>query len=216
MLTVPVYNLQGKMVKEISLEERLFAVPANQAVIKQVVVAQQANSRQVLAHTKTRAEVRGGGKKPWKQKGTGRARHGSSRSPIWVGGGITFGPRNDRNYSLSVNKKMKKKAMAMVLSEKVANNQLIIVDSLSLPEIKTKLLNNALNALPVNKAKTIIAMNKNDENVVKSARNLPKVMTLPAASLNVVDVMSHPYLLIEEAALETLYKNYSVNVKSVK
>ncbi len=216
MLTVPVYNLQGKMVKEISLEERLFAVPANQAVIKQVVVAQQANSRQVLAHTKTRAEVRGGGKKPWKQKGTGRARHGSSRSPIWVGGGITFGPRNDRNYSLSVNKKMKKKAMAMVLSEKVANNQLIIVDSLSLPEIKTKLLNNALNALPVNKAKTIIAMNKNDENVVKSARNLPKVMTLPAASLNVVDVMSHPYLLVEEAALETLYKNYSVNVKSVK
>lgn len=216
MLTVPVYNLQGKMVKEISLEERLFAVPANQAVIKQVVVAQQANSRQVLAHTKTRAEVRGGGKKPWKQKGTGRARHGSSRSPIWVGGGITFGPRNDRNYSLSINKKMKKKAMAMVLSEKVANNQLIIVDSLSLPEIKTKLLHNALNVLPVNKAKTIIAMNKNDENVIKSARNLPKVMTLPAAALNVVDVMSHPYLLIEEAALETLYKNYSVNVKSVK
>lgn len=215
MLSVPVYNLQGKVVKEISLEDRLFAVPANAAVIKQVVVAQQANSRQVVAHTKTRGEVRGGGKKPWKQKGTGRARHGSSRSPIWVGGGITFGPRNDRNYSLAINKKMKRKAMAMVLSEKAANHQLIIVDSLTLSEIKTKELNNVLNILPMNKAKTIIAMNKNDENVVKSARNLPKVMTLPAASLNVVDVMSYPYLLIEEAALEVLYKNYSVNVKSV-
>ena len=216
MLSVPVYNLEGKVLREVSLEARLFGVPVNAAVIKQVVVAQQANSRQVLAHTKTRGEVRGGGRKPWKQKGTGRARHGSSRSPIWVGGGVTFGPRNDRNYSLAVNKKMKRKAMAMVLSEKAANQQLIIVDSLTMAEIKTKFLAGVLMALPINKSKAIIAMDKNNENVVKSARNLPKIMTLPAASLNVVDVMSNPFLLIEESALDVLYKNYSVNVKSVK
>jgi large subunit ribosomal protein L4 len=216
MLSVPVYNLEGKVIKEISLEDRLFSVEANPAVIKQVVVAQQANSRQVLAHTKTRGEVRGGGKKPWKQKGTGRARHGSSRSPIWVGGGVTFGPRNNRNFSLLVNKKMKRKALAMVLSQKASNNQLIVVDSLNLSEIKTKVLAATLLALPMKKIKTIIALDKNNENVVKSAKNLPKVMTLPAAALNVVDLMSYQYLLIEESALPTLYKNYSVNVKSVK
>lgn len=216
MLSVPVYNLEGKVIKEISLEDRLFSVEANPAVIKQVVVAQQANSRQVLAHTKTRGEVRGGGKKPWKQKGTGRARHGSSRSPIWVGGGVTFGPRNNRNFSLLVNKKMKRKALAMVLSQKASNNQLIVVDSLNLSEIKTKVLAATLLALPMKKIKTIIALDKNNENVVKSAKNLPKVMTLPAAALNVVDLMSYQYLLIEESALPTLYKNYSVNVKTVK
>jgi large subunit ribosomal protein L4 len=216
MLSVPVYNLDGKVIKEISLEDRLFAVPINPAVVKQAVVAQQANSRQVLAHTKTRGEVRGGGKKPWKQKGTGRARHGSIRSPIWVGGGITFGPRSERNFSLAINKKMKRKAMAMVLTNKANNQQLVVVDRLLLPEIKTKALAQILNSLPVKKHKAIIALANNSETVVKSARNLPQVITLPAQALNVVDVMSRPYLVIEEESLPILYQNYSINVKASK
>jgi large subunit ribosomal protein L4 len=133
-----VYNQKGKEVGNIALPESIFGLPWNADLVHQTVVAMQANARTPVAHTKTRGEVRGGGKKPWKQKGTGRARHGSTRSPIWIGGGITHGPRNDKDYSQKVNKKMKVKALYTVLSEKVRKGEVLFVEDISTEEIKTK------------------------------------------------------------------------------
>lgn len=137
-LTTQVYSQSGEKIKEVELNPAIFNVEAKESVVHQVAVAQMANSRTAIAHTKTRGEVRGGGAKPWRQKGTGRARAGSRRSPIWVGGGITFGPRKDRNFSQKVNKKMKTKALFMCLSDKVNNNLLILLDKLTVSDGKTK------------------------------------------------------------------------------
>ena len=168
-----------------------------------------ANSRQVLAHTKGRAEVRGGGKKPWKQKGTGRARHGSTRSPIWIGGGITFGPTKQRNFSKQVNKKVKKAALSMVLSDKVAHDGLILVESYNLPEAKTKELSLALNKLP-NKGKSTLVVTKSaEDNIVRASKNLPKVDTIQYSSLNIVDLMKHQYVLVSKELLSKVEKHYS-------
>jgi len=209
MLKVKVYNLEGKEVEELELQPDLFGIEANVALIHQVVEAQQANARQVLAHTKTRSEVRGGGKKPWAQKGTGRARHGSIRSPLWIGGGVTFGPRNDRVFDKKVNKKMKRKALAMVLSDKVKNNNLFIVDKLELPKIQTKDFATSLKRLPGKVATNylVVLAAKNDI-ISKSARNLPKIQTILADSLNVVDILKHNYLLLDKAALLKVVETY--------
>ena len=136
MAKVKVYNQEGKSTAEIELPADIFEVALNEGLLHQVVVALEANSRQVLAHTKDRSEVRGGGRKPWKQKGTGRARHGSIRSPIWKGGGVTFGPQKIRNFTKKLNKQVKRKALAMTLSDKVSNNNFIAIESLALPEVK--------------------------------------------------------------------------------
>src|SRR3989338_10491140 len=140
MAKVILYNQTGSEVGELSLDATLFDVAPDTALVHEAVVAQEANSRQVLAHTKGRGEVAGTGKKQWKQKGTGRARHGSRRSPIWVGGGITFGPRNDRNFSLKMNRKARRKALAMVLTDKLISARLVAVDDLGVEEGKTKQL----------------------------------------------------------------------------
>lgn len=137
-LTIKVYNQNGEKVKDVTLNPAIFGLAVKESVVHQVAVAQKNNSREAIAHTKTRGEVRGGGIKPWNQKGTGRARHGSSRSPIWVGGGITFGPRNTRNFEQKVNKKMKRKALLMCLSDKAQNNLLTVVDKLELAEGRTR------------------------------------------------------------------------------
>ena len=128
ILKAQVFRQTGEKIKELELNAKIFGVEVKESVVHQVIVAQMANSREAIAHTKLKSEVRGGGKKPWAQKGTGRARHGSSRSPIWVGGGVTFGPRNIRNFSQKINKKMKTKALFMCLSDKVANNLLTVLD----------------------------------------------------------------------------------------
>lgn len=146
-LKVKVYNQQAEVAGEMELSSKVFGMKANPALVHQAVVTQMANERKVIAHTKTRSEVRGGGKKPWAQKGTGRARHGSSRSPIWKGGGVTFGPRNDRNFKMRINKKMRQKAMLMALSDKVASNHLIILDKFLITEFKTKIFNQILVSL---------------------------------------------------------------------
>ncbi len=138
MQKYPVYNLQAEKVREAELNPAVFGVKVKESVVHQVAMAQMANSRVAIAHTKTKGEVRGGGIKPWRQKGTGRARHGSIRSPLWKGGGVTFGPRKDRNFSQKVNKKMKTKALFMCLSDKVNNNLMVLVDKLDLAEGKTK------------------------------------------------------------------------------
>src|SRR3989344_5330800 len=151
-----IYNMSGQEIGEQVLPAIIFGVKVKPELVQQVVVAQQANARAAIAHTKGRGEVRGGGRKPWKQKGTGRARHGSIRSPLWVGGGVTFGPTNQRNFTLGLNKKMKKKALAMVLSDKAAHERLILINTLAVPEGKTKNLQKGLTALPSKGRKVLI------------------------------------------------------------
>jgi large subunit ribosomal protein L4 len=212
----PVYNSQGDKVKEIELSSRIFGVKVKPEVIHQVVVAQQASARQVLAHTKTKDEVRGGGKKPWKQKGTGRARHGSSRSPIWVGGGITFGPRNDRNFTKAVNQKQKQLAMAMCLSDKVNDKTLAVFDKLAVEAGKTKALAVWLKEIKSkietlkNSKKFLLILENNNKSVISSALNLKNVNTILADSLNCVDLLKYDTVLASEKALEVINKHYKL------
>ncbi|MCU0679458.1 MAG: 50S ribosomal protein L4, partial [Planctomycetes bacterium] len=148
-IKIKVYNQSGEATKEIELNPDVFGVAANPALVHQAYVAQIANERQVLAHTKDRSEVRGGGRKPWRQKGTGRARAGSSRSPLWIGGGVTFGPTKDRNFKKNINRKMKQKALLMALSDRASQNNLFLIDKLEMAEYKTKVFNNLLMKLTV-------------------------------------------------------------------
>jgi len=163
MPKVQVYNLNGEKIREVELSASIFNIEIKPEVVQLVVVAQMANSRESIAHAKGRAEVRGGGRKPWNQKGTGRARHGSSRSPLWVGGGVTFGPTKERNFKKQVNKKVKKKALNMVLTDKVQNNNLILVEDFNIPEAKTKSLVEVLNKLPGKGKKTLLVLDKKDD-----------------------------------------------------
>jgi len=208
-MKVKVYDFAGKPVGEEKLDPKFFGVEINAELVQRVVVAQMANSRQVLAHTKGRSEVRGGGKKPWKQKGTGRARHGSIRSPLWVGGGITFGPTKERNFSQKVNKKVKTSALKMVLSDKLGHEKLVVVDGYNMPEAKTKLLKSALDNLPIKNKSALVVTKTSQDNVVRAAKNLPKVGTIGYGSLNVVDLLKNEYLLISKDLLEKIQKHYA-------
>ena len=219
----PVYNSNGEQVKEMELAKRLFGATVKPEVIHQVVMAQEANSRQVLAHTKTRAEVRGGGKKPWKQKGTGRARHGSTRSPIWVGGGVTFGPRKDRNFTLKVNKKQKQAALAMCLSDKVAGKGLIIMDKLANDSGKTKALSQWLKTFKgkigdlSDKKKILVVMGEKDAKLSNAARNLANIETIAATSLNCRDILKANALIADEKAIAAIDKQFKkVNEKKAE
>lgn len=204
MKQVDVYNLQGDKVGTQELNADVFAVKVNEPVVHQVYVAQQANSRQVVAHTKTRGEIKGGGRKPWRQKGTGRARHGSIRSPLWRGGGITFGPRNDRNYTKQVNQSMKRTALHMVLSDKVSNEKIVVVDSFASIEGKTKQLLNGLQKLPVGAASCLVVLSDKQPNVVLAGRNLPQVSFVAADSLNIGDVLHNEFIIIEQAGVSQI------------
>lgn len=207
MAKVKVYNMQGKVVGEEKLEPRIFEMEAKPQLIQLAVKTQLANARLPLAHVKTKAEVRGGGKKPWRQKGTGRARAGSIRSPLWRGGGKSFGPRKERNFKLKINKQAKRKALFMTLSDKVKNKKIILLDKLEMPKIKTKDFLKILSKLPV--SKTILTiLPASDKNIIRSARNLPYIKTILADSLNVVDVLGHEYLLIPKNSLEIISKTY--------
>ncbi|MBT4648953.1 50S ribosomal protein L4 [bacterium] len=207
-IKVKLYDFQGKETGEEILDPKLFGVEADPEIVHEMVVAQQKNSRDVLAHTKGRAEVRGGGKKPWRQKGTGRARHGSIRSPLWIGGGITFGPTKLRNFSVKVNKKVKQKALAMVLSDKVANDKLVLVESYNMPEAKTKVLQTALAKLPTKNRPTLVVTKNAEENIVKASKNLPRVETINFGSLNLVDLMKKEYLVINKELLKKVSEHY--------
>jgi len=216
----PVYNAKGEQVKDLELSKRLFGATVKPEVIHQVVIAQEANSRQVLAHTKTRAEVRGGGKKPWRQKGTGRARHGSTRSPIWVGGGITFGPRSDRNFSLKVNKKQKQLALAMCLSDKVASKALAIFDVISVESGKTKDLNSWVKSMKSkieslkNGKKFLLVTDAKDVALFNASKNLKNITTIGYNSLNCVDLLKYDTVLVSEKATVAIEKHFKkVNEK---
>ncbi|MBI4425971.1 MAG: 50S ribosomal protein L4 [Candidatus Kerfeldbacteria bacterium] len=207
MPKVPVFNLEGKEVGVKELPDRIFGLSVSPALVEQAVEAQRANARQAIAHTKTRAEVRGGGRKPWRQKGTGRARHGSIRSPIWKGGGVAHGPRSNRNFSIKLNQKAKQRALFMVLSDKVASRQLVVVDSFELPTVKTKIFAQLLKRLPV-AASTLLVLPAKNEVLEKSSRNIPGVTPILGNSLNVVDVLRHRTVLMPAEAVEVIERTY--------
>jgi len=210
MLKTKVYNQAGKEVKDIDLPKLVFGVQPNVDVIHQVLVAQMSNSRHVLAHAKARAEVRGGGRKPWRQKGTGRARHGSIRSPLWIGGGVTFGPTKARNFTKQVNKKMKRKALFMVLSDRLATGDIKFIDTIEFPEIKTKKAVELLKNLKIGD-NALIVIGKTDQNIIKSFRNIPKTRIIRADSLNVVDLLKYKKLLMTEETIEKIVQTYLKN-----
>jgi large subunit ribosomal protein L4 len=198
MPNITIYNTQGKSVGEVELNADHFGVKPNPALIHEAVVAQQANARHAIAHTKTKGEVSGGGKKPWKQKGTGRARHGSTRSPIWVGGGITFGPRSNRNFSIKINRKARKQAMFMVLSDKLANQHMIATEVMTLS--KTKAFVSFIASLPVSR-KVLYVIASSRPELVRSARNLENVFVVTANALNVVDLLRYDFVVFEKDAI---------------
>lgn len=203
MAKATIYNMEGKVLGERELNPKIFEVKPRKGLLHLASVIQAANGRQVLAHTKTRAEVRGGGKKPWKQKGTGRARHGSTRSPIWIGGGVTFGPRKDRNFEAKINKKAKRKALFMGLSDKAANGKIMLLDVLQMEKPETKrvaLLLKKLGAV----SSVMIVLPKGDEAIVRSVRNMKNASTIGAESLNVRDVLQSGALLMPVASLEKI------------
>lgn len=213
MPRVQVYNHAGDVVREEELDAAVFAVPAKQVVIHEVVEALRANRRRVTAHTKMRGEVRGGGKKPWAQKGTGRARHGSTRSPIWRGGGVTFGPRNDRNYTKKINQKVRQLALRMCLSEKVAGRQLVLLESFDMPgQQKTKAVASVLKKLQIplqKKHAALVVLPKGGHAIGRFSRNIPAVYTTRSTNLNVLDVLRYPYFIttVEEIhAIGALFK----------
>lgn len=210
MLTIPVYNLEGEKSGTIKLPEKIFGLEINNDLIYQAVNIQLANRRTPLAHTKTRADVRGGGRKPWRQKGTGRARHGSIRSPIWKGGGVTFGPRKEKVFAKKINKKAKRKALFMALSSKVKDKELVVLDKLELKEPKTKLMVEILNKIFKKKPKSIlITTSKKDEGIIRASRNLTYAKTISANSLNVIDLLSFKYLLLDKEGIKLIEKTYA-------
>ncbi len=205
MAKVDLYNLEGKVSGSIDLNDAIFAVPVKEDVVHQVYLAQMANARQPWAHSKDKSEVRGGGKKPWRQKGTGRARHGSIRSPLWKGGGVTFGPLNTRNYKQKINKKANKNAVRMCLSAKAADGKLIILDSLT-TDGKTKGMAKLRAMLPGFGKTTIMLSGKADESLNRATRNIPRLDLQRALDVNVVDLLHHQYIIISKEGIEVLEK----------
>lgn len=232
-LKIKIYNQKAEEVGEMSLAPEVFGVKPNEALLYQAVVTQQANERQVLAHTKDRSEVRGGGRKPWRQKGTGRARAGSIRSPLWIGGGVTFGPTKDRNFKKKINKKMKQKAILMALSDRVAAKSLVVLDKLVMEEFKTKKFDEVLKSIEEKVLKNLIAETNNDksekkeekkkqnskrsilvindqkdEKVKYSGRNLVGVKIINLDNINVVDLLKYRNLILTKAGVEKLMERY--------
>ena len=205
MATVAVYNTEGKEVDKLELNDSVFGVEINEHLVHMAVVAQLANKRQGTQSAKTRAEVRGGGRKPWRQKGTGHARQGSTRSPQWTGGGVVFAPK-PRDYSMKLNKKEKANAMKSVLTSKVNEEKFIVLDELKLDEIKTKKFVEVMNNLEV--AKALVVTKDNDQNIVLSAKNVPGVKTALTNTINVYDILKYDTVVITKdavAAIEEVY-----------
>ena len=207
MANLDILNLSGAVTGSIELADGIFAIEPNMAAIATVIRNQLANRRQGTHCTKTRSEVRGGGKRPWRQKGTGRARHGSDRSAQYVGGGIIFGPK-PRNYSYTVPKKIKRLALKSALSSKLLDKKIIVVDSLAMDEIKTKNMVNALEALKVDST-ALIVMSEKNENTILSARNIPTVKTALVNTINVFDILKYDSFLVSKDAVEKIQEVYA-------
>jgi large subunit ribosomal protein L4 len=211
-LAVAVYNQEGKEAGKIDLPVGIFGLKPKMSLIKQALEAQLANARVIHAKTKGRGEVRGGGKKPWRQKGTGRARHGSIRSPLWKGGGVTFGPTTEKIYAKKINKKMKRQALLMILSGKARDNELVILDKIELPEVKTKEMDKILNNLTAVKSDlrkgALMFLNKEQKDIMRAVHNLPRIETIAAESLNIMDLLSKKYLIMTKGNIKEMEKIY--------
>jgi len=208
-MNIQVVNTNGEAKEQYELPNEIFGLSANDALVHQVYRYQVLNNLYPVAHTKDRSEVRGGGKKPWKQKGTGRARHGSTRSPIWRTGGVTFGPTSLKNFAVSVNKKMKKKALFMVLSSRVANDKFVLLDDFALSQMKTKNALSILNNLKLSSTKTLIVFDRKNKNIEKSFSNIPNVSLIPFDSLNLIDILKVDTILTDIASVESIKNIYS-------
>ena len=222
-MKVETYNIKGEKIGTTELTERIFGVLWRPALVKQVYDGEMANKRQPWAHTKTRGEVSGGGKKPWRQKGTGRARHGSTRSPLWVGGGVSHGPRNERNYEVKINKKMKRGALLSLLSRKLKDKEIIILDSFHLSQPKTQevfsIFKNlrtvgGIYNLGIRGGKAILALPKN-EVAIRASKNLPFISFMESRNLNLLALLKNKYLVLDKSGVETLEKTF-LSVKSGK
>ncbi len=199
-----IYNLSGKETADLELSDDVFAVEIKPAVVHEVYTVLMGNKRQPWAHTKDRGDVRGGGRKPWAQKGTGRARHGSSRSPIWRGGGVTFGPLSIRNYRKSINKKTRRVALKMCLSDKATDQKIFVIENFDFPEIKTKLFVDFIGKLPVSNDKILLVTDGKDDKVLRLSNNLKNTNTVRVEDLSVVEVLSKPNLVISQEAIKKL------------
>ena len=207
MSTIKVLNMTGAEVGTVELNDAVFGIEPNSVVVHEVVKNHLANCRQGTQSALTRAEVSGGGKKPWRQKGTGHARQGSTRAPQWTHGGIVFAPK-PRDYSYVLNKKVKRLALKSVLSARAAEGKLIVIDSIKMDAIKTADFRKFLNAVNVD-SKAVVVTPEVDETIVKSARNIPGVLTTPATNLNVYDLVNAQYLVVDQAALATIEEVYA-------
>ena len=207
MATLAVFNTLGEEVDKIDLSDNIFGAEVNETVVHKAVVAHLANCRQGTQSAKTRSEVSGGGRKPWRQKGTGHARQGSTRSPQWTGGGVVFAPV-PRDYSFKMNRKEKRTALKSVLTDKVANNKLIVLDKLSFDEIKTKDFVKVLDNLKI-EGKALVVLNENDTNVVMSAKNVPTAKTALTSTINVYDILDAKTLVLTQDAVKTIEEVYA-------
>ena len=205
MANVSVYNIEGKEVGTIDLNDAVFGVEVNEHLVHMAVVSQLANKRQGTQKAKTRSEVSGGGRKPWRQKGTGHARQGSTRAPQWTGGGVVFAPK-PRDYSFKLNKKERRAALKSALSSRVAENKIIVLDAFNMDEIKTKKFKAVMDALKVSKALVVVDDNNN---VVLSARNIPDVKTASTSTINVYDILKYDTLVVTQDAVATIQEVYA-------
>ena len=206
MAKVSVYNIEGKVVGDMELNDAVFGVEVNTHLVHQAVVLQLANKRQGTQSAKTRSEVSGGGRKPWRQKGTGHARQGSTRSPQWTGGGVVFAPK-PRDYSFKMNKKEKRIALLSALSSKVAESKIVVLDEFKLDEIKTKKFVEVMNNLKVENA--LVVLEGENKNVVLSGRNIPSVKVIATNEINTYDVLKYTTLVVTKAAVEKLEEVYA-------
>ena len=206
MANVAVYNIEGKEVGTIDLSDAVFGVEVNEHLMHMAVVQQLANKRQGTQKAKTRSEVSGGGRKPWRQKGTGHARQGSTRAPQWTGGGVVFAP-TPRDYSFKLNKKEKRAALKSALTSRVLENKFIVLDEMNFGEIKTKNFQNMLNNLSV--AKALVVVEEGNTNAVLSARNIPTVKTAGTNTINVYDILKYNTMIVTKAAVATIEEVYA-------
>ena len=205
MANVSVYNMEGNEVGTMELNDAVFGAKINEHLVHLAVVRQLANKRQGTQKAKTRSEVRGGGRKPWRQKGTGHARQGSTRAPQWTGGGVVFAPK-PRDYSFKLNKKERRAALKSALSSKVAENKIIVLDAFNMEEVKTKKFKAVMDALKVSKALVVV---DNNNNVVLSARNIPEVKTASTSTINVYDILKYDTLVVTQDAVATIQEVYA-------
>lgn len=213
MAKVEVYKQNGEKAGTMVLAKEIFEIDLNFDLVHQVMVCQAANRRQGTAHTKDRGEVSGGGKKPWRQKGTGRARHGSIRSPIWIGGGVTFGPRNEKKYKKNIPQKMRRKAMFMVLSAKTNDKTLLVLEEIKIERAKSKLMALVIKDLrekikDFKKGKILLVLPEMDKKIILASRNLDDLKTMQAKDLNVLDLVSSPYLILTKKAIKKIEETF--------